>query len=245
MLRDMKSYSHLFFDLDKTIAPAREPILPEMFTLLSELPQDIIIVSGQDVKKIHWQSNHLPAFVLGQNGNHAVDMSDHDIWNTPLTDKERAEILHHIEQLLALLPEPPNPDWTPVEDRGAQITFSPIGNTAPIEHKRVYDPDRKKRAALLEAAPFVSDNLVVKFGGTTSFDYIPKDRQKGANVQRFIDYMKWQNEKCVYFGDGLFPGGNDESVIGVIDTVPVEDQLDTERKLKEMFNLPNQDKPKT
>jgi len=54
--------------MDQTIAPARQPILPEMFELLDSLSQDIIIVSGQEVSKIMWQSNNLPAFTLGQNG---------------------------------------------------------------------------------------------------------------------------------------------------------------------------------
>jgi hydroxymethylpyrimidine pyrophosphatase-like HAD family hydrolase len=46
MLMSMKTYKHLFFDMDQTIAPARQPILPEMFEYLSSLPQDIIVVSG-------------------------------------------------------------------------------------------------------------------------------------------------------------------------------------------------------
>lgn len=231
----MTEYKHLFFDMDKTIAPARAPILSDMSTFLNNLQQDIVIVSGQDVEKIRWQSNNLPAYVLGQNGNHAVDKTGKELWNTPLTDGERSEIMQHIEKLIAALPQQPNPDWTPVEDRGAQITFSPIGNTAPMDIKSAYDSDRKKRAALLEAVPFVSDGLVVKYGGTTSFDYIPKNRQKGDNVQRLIDLVGWDNAECVYFGDGLFPGGNDEAVIGVIDTISVDDHLDTHRKLKSMF----------
>ena len=228
-------YNHLFFDLDKTIAPARQPILPEMFELLSSLPQDIVIVSGQLADKIKWQSNDLKAYRLGQNGNEATDPNGNELWNTPLTQAQREEILAHIEKLKTLLDHDLNEEWTPIEDRGAQITFSPIGNTAPVEIKMAYDPDRKKREALMEAIPFVSDELVVKIGGSTSIDYIHKDRHKGTNVQKLIDLKFWNKDECVYFGDGLFPGGNDEVVIGVIDTVAVIDHLDTYKKLKEMF----------
>lgn len=128
-----------------------------------------------------------------------------------------------------------NPEWHPIEDRGAQITFSPIGNHAPLEIKNVYDPDRKKREKFLSDHPFESKELVVKIGGSTCLDYIHKDRHKGTGVQRFIDHMKWENKNCIYFGDGLFPGGNDEDVIGVIETILVEDHRDTYRRLKEMF----------
>lgn len=229
------NYKHLFFDLDKTIAPPRQPILPEMFELLSSLPQDIIVVSGQLGEKIAWQSNNLHAYKLGQNGNEASDAEGNVLWNTPLSDEHRQEILNHIEKLIALLPEKPNEAWNPIEDRGAQITFSPIGNTAPVEIKMTYDPDRSKRDALLAEVPLVSKDLVVKIGGSTSLDYIHKDRHKGTNVQKLIDLKGWNKDECVYFGDGLYPGGNDEAVIGVIETISVEDHLDTYQRLKQMF----------
>jgi phosphomannomutase len=231
----MTQYTHLFFDMDQTIAPARQPILPEMYELLTSLPQTIIIVSGQEVSKIQWQSNNLPAYVLGQNGNHAIDTGKNELWNVQLDEDHRKEILAHIAQLTSLLDETPNPDWNPIEDRGAQITFSPIGNTAPHELKQAYDPNRTKRDALLEQSTLQSAEVVVKIGGSTSFDYIHKDRHKGTNVQKLIDRMGWNKDECVYFGDGLFPGGNDEAVIGVIETIPVKDHLDTYQKLLTMF----------
>jgi phosphomannomutase len=231
----MTQYTHLFFDMDQTIAPARQPILPEMYDLLSSLTQTIVIVSGQEVSKIQRQSNNLRAFVLGQNGNHAIDIEKNELWNIQLDEAHRKEIMAHIAELTALLDKKPNQDWNPVEDRGAQITFSPIGNTAPHELKQAYDPDRTKRDALLELAPLQSEEVVVKIGGSTSFDYIHKDRHKGTNVQKLIDHIGWKNDECIYFGDGLFPGGNDEAVIGVIETVPVADHLDTYAKLLAMY----------
>lgn len=228
-------YRHLFFDMDQTIAPSRQLILPEMFDLLSNAGESIVIVSGQEVPKIRWQSNALPAYVLGQNGNHAVDMEDIELWNQTLEDHEQAEILSHIDKLLSILDEAPDPAYNPIENRGAQITFSPIGNTAPVELKKTYDPDRKKREALLASVPFDSENLIVKIGGSTSLDYIHKDRHKGANVRKLIEHMGWDKDDAVYFGDGLFPGGNDEAVIGVIDTIPVADHLDTYKKLRDML----------
>jgi len=228
-------YTHLFFDMDKTVAPARQPMLPEMHTLLSALEQDVILVSGQLCEKIAWQSGQLNAAYLGQNGNHALDENGVELWHTPLTDQEVSEVMEHIEKLKKLLPEQPNEEYTPIENRGAQITFSPIGNTAPVELKMVYDPDRSKRFALMEKVPFESETMMVVLGGSTSLDYIPKKRHKGTNVKKYIDFKGWNPNECVYYGDGLYPGGNDEFVIGVIDTVPVEDHLDCYRKLQAIF----------
>lgn len=228
-------YKHLFFDMDQTIAPARQPILQHMYDLLNELPQDIIIVSGQEVAKIGWQSNNLVSYTLGQNGNHATDLHNNELWNIPLDPHHREEIMQHIEKIINILDHDINHDWTPIEDRGAQITFSPIGNTAPNEIKKIYDPNKTKRNALMEAIPFESKELTVKIGGSTSFDYIHKERHKGTNVQKLIDHMGWDKNVCIYFGDGLCPGGNDEDVIGVIETVFVKDHEDTYEKLKQML----------
>lgn len=227
---------HLFFDLDMTVAPARQPILPSMYELLSSLPHDIVIVSGQLTEKIEWQTNGFPAIRMGQNGNHAVEADGTELWYTPLDEHHQKEILDHVNALIEILDHDVNHEWNPIENRGAQITFSPIGNTAPVDIKMVYDPDKQKRFSLLERVPFISDELTVKIGGSTSLDYIHKTRHKGTNVARLIAHKGWEKDDCLYFGDGLCPGGNDEAVIGVIDTHPVDDHEHTYELLREYFS---------
>ncbi len=77
----MTKKKHLFFDMDMTVAPSRQPITQKMYNLLNSLDQDIVIVSGQLVDKIEWQSDGLPAIRMGQNGNHAVDLEGNELWN--------------------------------------------------------------------------------------------------------------------------------------------------------------------
>ncbi len=229
-------HKHFFFDMDKTITPARQPIEDDMFALLKNLPGDVIIVSGQMLDYIEKQTRQVPAFYLGNNGNHANDVSNNLLWqNTDLHEGYKKEIHNHIEQMCKYIDHELNEEWNPIEDRGSQITFSPIGNTAPVEVKKVYDPNAEKRLALLEKNPLESEDIVVKIGGSTSFDYFHKDMHKGANVARLIDELGWKKNECVYYGDGLYPGGNDEVVIGVIETVPVEDERDTYRKLSKIL----------
>lgn len=228
---------HYFFDMDMTVTPAREKMLPEMFALLANSGKDIIIVSGATIEKISWQIDGLRAYRLGQNGNHAVSIDGTELWNIPLEPHHRDQILDHISEIMELLDHEVNHDWNPIEDRGAQITFSPIGNTAPNEIKKTYDPDRAKREHFLKTIPFASEDLIVKIGGSTSLDYIHKDRHKGANVAKLIAWLGWNKDECVYYGDGLFPGGNDEAVIGVIDTIFVKDHLDCFEKLSQVFKI--------
>jgi HAD superfamily hydrolase (TIGR01484 family) len=231
----MNKYKHLFFDMDQTVAPSRQLILPEMKELLTSLEQDIIIVSGSSVEQMPNQIGDLTCYRLGQNGNDGIDNEGSKLWYTPLTDSERTEILSHISKIVQTLDHDLNEEWNPIEDRGGQITFSPVGNTAPVEEKTKYDPDRRKREEIMRKIPFESEDLVVKIGGSTSLDYIHKDRHKGTNVQKLIDLKGWNKDECIYFGDGLFPGGNDEAVIGVIETVAVNDHLDTYEKLQALL----------
>lgn len=232
----MQNKKHLFFDMDLTIAPPREPMLPAMHERLTSLPHDIVVVTGSLADQISFQTHQLPALYLAVNGNHAMDVNGNELWRNPdLDETHRDEIYAHIEKITAQLDHELNSEWHPIEDRGAQITFSPIGNRAPVEQKRTYDPDRKKRETWLADIPFLSDDIMVKIGGSTSFDYIHKERHKGANVRKLIEHMGWNTSDCVYFGDGLYPGGNDEVVIGVVDTVPVQDHHDTYQQLGEYF----------
>ena len=89
---------------------------------------------------------------------------------------------------------------------------------------------------LLEKYPFISDTMQVKIGGTTCFDYTAEGKNKGFFVPKLIETMDWNKDESIYFGDALFPGGNDESVIGVIDTQAVVDPADTLSTLQKVFS---------
>ena len=80
---------------------------------------------------------------------------------------------------------------------------------------------------MLVEHPLVSDAVEVRIGGTTTFDYFRKGMHKGHNVLELIRRKGWVKDECVYVGDALFPGGNDETVIGVIDTHPVKNPTET------------------
>ena len=64
-------------------------------------------------------------------------------------------------------------------------------------------------------------------GGTTCLDFFLRGKNKGYNVLRLIKKEGWLHEDCIYVGDALFPGGNDETVLGVIPTHAVKDPDET------------------
>lgn len=230
-----KHKKHLFFDMDDTVSASRTPMEDEIQAFYASLPHDVIVVSGAEVRQIDKQTRNLSIFRLGQNGNQAVDPHGAFLWNEILNDNHTSLIHEHIAELRKHFTDEIADENDLVEHRGAQMSYSLIGHNEKLEKKKACDPDRSVRLSLLDKVPFVSDELEVKIGGTTCFDYFQKGKHKGFNVEKLINHMGWQKEHCIYFGDAIFPGGNDETVIGVIDTYPVQNHLHTYEILKTHF----------
>jgi hypothetical protein len=100
-----------------------------------------------------------------------------------------------------------------------------------VDDKEKFDPQGVRRTNLLATHPLTSETIEVKVAGTTCLDYFRKGHNKGYNIARLCTYKDWNPDTCLYFGDALFPGGNDETVIGIIDTEAVENPDDTYAKL--------------
>lgn len=225
-----QSYKHLFFDLDGTMTPSRSLILPDMFEVMRRVlasGRDVIIVSGADVKQARYQTNDLPFLYLGQNGNHAYDgVTGKDLWQELLTQEEKDAVYAHIKAIPRTWDVADEDDL--VEDRGSQIAYSLLGHHSDKARKLAFDSKGTLRQGLLAQYPFISESMQVVIGGTTCFDYIKKGFHKGRNVDKLIRERGWTKEECIYIGDALYPGGNDETVIGVIETKQVADPSETQ-----------------
>ena len=210
---------HLFFDLDGTITESRQKITKEIKDFLSQLP-NLIVISGASREQMEYQLDGLKCITLAQSGN------DTPLWQNKLSKEEKHEIYKHIFSL----------DWCiepfMIEDRGCQLSPSLIGHKAPTNIKKKFDPDQKIRRKLLKKCPFISRTLICRIAGTTCLDYTRKNGDKGHNLERWIKENKLNKEDCVYFGDALFQGGNDESVLGVMECVEVKDPQDLLVKIK-------------
>ncbi len=223
-----KKYAHLFFDLDNTLTRSRSPITKKMRERLESIPLDIAVISGAHVDQIQKQLDGFECFVMGQNGNHTI-FDGKELWRYTLNPDKVIEIMDHISTLPRTWPVPDENDL--LENRGCQISYSIYGHHAPVEEKERFDPDQKKRKGLLSAHPLISDSVEVKIAGTTTLDYTRKGRHKGYYVTQLIKHLGWNKDECLYFGDMLHPGGNDETVVGVIDTEEVKDPEDTYERI--------------
>jgi HAD superfamily hydrolase (TIGR01484 family) len=237
---------HWFFDLDDTLTPSKSLILPEHVPVLKRLSEvaDVVVVSGHGEKDIR---KHLTAelngayHILGQNGNFAETKDGRFLWNRSLSETTKAAILGFIAKAKKHLDLSVRDESDIVEDRDSQIAYSLIGHHEDKDKKRAFDPKHEKRRKLLsDLAEDVHElhkaNAEARIGGTTNIDFFELGKHKGHNVGEFIKAMNWQRDECIYVGDALFPGGNDETVIGIIPTHAVKNPEETFSFIQEMLN---------
>lgn len=208
---------HIILDMDGTVTESRSIISPKMKKELESLSQDVVIISGAALEQMEKQLDGLKCEVMAQNGNDSL------YWQRNLTLLERMKINAHIRQFSTLDER--------TEDRGCQVSYSFTGHDAPRNTKVRFDPTQRKRRAILEKHP-PPDRIVVKIAGTTCLDYFGVGCDKGSNIRRLLRKKKWHVKDCLYIGDALYTGGNDETVQGVIPTLQIKSPVETLAFLK-------------
>lgn len=232
-------YKHFFFDLDNTLTPSKALIREqdiETFKRLSDVA-DVVVVSGHGEKdiRVHLRPELEGRYhILGQNGNYAERRDGKLFWNRSLSQERKDAILAFIAKARQRLNLKVRDENDIVEDRDSQIAFSLIGHHEDPAKKNAFDPKHQVRLKLLQDLNDDVEGLQragveVRIGGTTNLDFFELGKNKGHNVAAFIATMGWQVDDCIYCGDALFPGGNDETVIGVIPTHAVENPDETYR----------------
>jgi phosphomannomutase len=228
---------HVFFDLDNTLMLSRTEMAPEHRPLFIRLcsTHDVIVVSGAQESQIKTQipddmSAHF--YVLAQTGNHALDKNGKELWKEQFTEEQTRMTLAFIEKIKRDLNLTVRDSNDLIELRGAQISYSPIGHHEALEKKYAFDPKTQLRRRVLnehkkDVEELHNVGVDVVPGGTTCFDFFLAGKTKGFNIERLIALESWQKDECIYVGDALFKGGNDETVIGVIPTKSVANPTET------------------
>jgi phosphomannomutase len=100
-----------------------------------------------------------------------------------------------------------------IENRGSQVTFSALGQEAPVAAKHTWDPTGKKRQVLRERIARDLPDLEVRAGGSTSIDITRRGIDKAYGIREFARIIGVDFPDILFVGDRLEPGGNDFPVI--------------------------------
>ena len=127
--------------------------------------------------------------------------------------------------------------WGPIlEDRGSQITFSALGQAAPVDAKKAWDPTGEKKNTLRAAVQQHLPDLEVRSGGSTSVDITRRGIDKAYGMSRLADLTGIPFDQMLFVGDRLDPDGNDFPVIALgIPTRAVEGWEDTAAVVEEFL----------
>ena len=244
----------LSFDIDQTLNIAKTPIPDEIAELLRDLLDyyEICPISGQkfdqfliqivnrlkDVNVTDEQLKHLHLFVAQGTQYYRYDGQNwQQIYNYPLTDDQVAEITKAIQQAAEELgyweQDKVKEGDEIIENRLSQVTFSALGQKAGTEVKYAWDPDCKKREAIVARAKELASSYEYEIGGTTSINAFIPGMNKVFGMTHLLEELGVTKEEVLYFGDMTQPGGNDYPVVEMgVDTITVRSHEDTAYALR-------------
>lgn len=229
------------FDLDDTLAPSKSLLDPRMGHALARLLAvvPVCVISGGQFGQFESQlivglesaaSAQQAAFGFGRLHLMPTCGTQYYRWEDAqwqqqyaesLTDEERDAAIVAVEEEARRLGvwEPANAEvetWGPViEDRGTQITFSALGQAAPVDAKKAWDRDNAKKNALAAAVAARLPGLEVRSGGSTSIDITAKGIDKAYGMRRLTELSGIPLDQMAFVGDRLDPDGNDYPVLAL------------------------------
>lgn len=240
------------FDLDDTLAPSKSALPDRMATALRHLLNvtQVAVISGGAFPQFELQLlgnlNASPEqlenlHLLPTCGTRYARFSGgevEDVYDHPLSDDEVTRAISALQtsaQELGLWTE--NPWGDIIENRHSQITFSALGQAAPLEEKRSWDPDGSKRAALAAAVAKLLPDLEVRSGGSTSVDITARGIDKAYGMNALVEQTGIAKQDMLFIGDRLDEGGNDYPVKAAgWETLAVTGWEDTAEVVEEIAN---------
>ncbi len=230
------------FDLDNTLAESKQPLKAAMGEALADLlgVAHVAVISGGDWPQFQKQvASRLPAradlsklWLMPTTGTKLYTHKG-DAWETVYAelfdDETKQRIMTAFDEALEATGFTPAETWGErIEDRGSQITFSALGQQAPLEAKEKWDPDFAKRKVIQQDLRTRLPELSINMGGATSIDITQKGVDKAYGLKKLRDHSGIALDKMMFVGDAIFPGGNDYPAKELgLDTVKVRDPDDT------------------
>ena len=226
---DLKNVKRLLcFDLDGTLTQHRSCMPQENRDLLQKLTEKykVIMVGAGNAPRIYNQMEQFPVDIIANYGMQESAMVDGEFKiireDTVEPDKE------YFNKTCQYLRE----KYGYTEYTGGHLEFHPsgmvtfclIGSGAKVEDKVVFDPDRSKRRVLYDEVCSLFPDHVVYIGGSSSFDFAPKQYNKYDSIMKYASEHGYSLDEILFIGDDFGDGGGDSHVsIKGMDYVQVDD----------------------
>ena len=212
----------IVFDLDGTLAASKSSLDAEMSSLLHDLlgVVKVAIISGGAWLQFEKQVlSHLPQddsltklSILPTCGTEFFQYVGEwkKLYSEDLAAEEKQKIVSSLKKATEDSGFSVQKTWgETIEDRGSQVTYSALGQQAPLEEKDKWDADFAKRKIIKTILDTLIPELSVRLGGATSIDVTKPGIDKAYGIRKLRDILHISLKEMVYIGDALFPGGND------------------------------------
>ena len=188
------------FDLDNTLARSKKPMKADMAECFSALTSliDVAVITGgkysllqsQVVDRLSDHADKSKLHLMPTSGTRYYRWDGQrwgKVFSHDLSDEDRAKAKESLERNAREQGIWATHVWGErIEDRGSQITFSALGQLAPVEAKEAWDPTNEKK------------NRFSQRGVDKSFA-----------VRELADILDIEVGQIVFIGDRMEPNGND------------------------------------
>jgi len=215
----------IVFDLDGTLAESKSPVDAEMADRLAALltAARVAVISGGDwpqfekqlLARLRCGETLARLFLLPACGTkfYRYESGWRKVYSDDLSRGEKEKIVRSLERACLEAGLEIRRTWgEQIEDRGSQITFSALGQDAPLEAKKSWDPDFGKRRAMKAVLDGLLPEFSVRLGGSTSVDVTKAGVDKAFGLAKLRELLSVELGEILFVGDALFPGGNDYPV---------------------------------
>jgi phosphomannomutase len=204
----------------------------------------VAIISGGEMRQFETQVlAHLPQdahldnlSILPTCGTKFLAYKDgwHQLYSEDLSQPQKQKIIDAMNRAVLASGFRVEKTWgDPLEDRGSQITYSALGQQAPVDQKKLWDPDFAKRKKIKALLDTLLPDFSVRLGGLTSIDVTLPGIDKAYGMGKLRDTLGIAFREMMYVGDALFPGGNDYPVRGTgVVCIQVRDPDETKRVIE-------------
>ena len=249
---DYRSKRIIIADLDGTIAPSKSQMDGEMAALIAELLdyKAFALISGgkyeqfrkQFIGALNISPGHMERLYLFPTCATTLyrfqDGEWKQIYAEKLDEKEKRKIMDSFESALRSsgFERPERLYGDMLEDRDTQVTFSALGQQAPLELKSVWDPDQAKRKRIKAELDKLIPEFEVRIGGATSIDVTRKGIDKAYGIRKIESYLHYGLSEMLFIGDAIFEGGNDYPAKEAgVECIQVEGPEETKAVIREII----------
>lgn len=233
----------IIFDLDGTLAESKAPLDSEMAAILERLLKvvQVAVISGGDwpqfekqvLSKISEKKRLKNLSILPTCGTKYYSYKGgwKLLYAENFTAEEKNKIVTELQNAVKASGLRFGKLWgEQIEDRGSQITFSALGQQAPLEAKKKWDPKFIKRKKIKKCLDRPLKGFAINIGGATSIDITKPGIDKAYGIRKLRHTLKIKISDMIFIGDALFEGGNDHPARTTgADCIQVRDPEETKR----------------